>query len=90
MHQPAAAADPHAAHRAATDAGATTESNPEDCRMRGTCEGPAVALSALFSVPAVMPADLVGDVPPVAPFRAAEIPSFAPVPITADTPPPRA
>jgi hypothetical protein len=84
MHQPAAP-DPHAAHRAAS-----TPSPSDDCVMRGTCEGPAVALSVLFSVPAVMPADAVIFIPPATQFVAADTRAFAPVPLTSDTPPPRA
>jgi hypothetical protein len=92
MHAQASADDPHAAHRASTAAApaADTLAAEEECRMRGTCDGPAVALSVLFSVPAVMPADQVGFVPPTAPFDAALIPTFAPDPLTSDTPPPRA
>ena len=60
-----------------------------DCVMRSTCNGPAVALGALLTVPGVLPGTVAVSIVPVV----SAIDSVGYVvpghPVTHDTPPPR-
>ncbi len=52
MHRAEGAECPMHAGRADTSEATTSE---DDCVMRGNCNGPAVALGALLTLPGVMP-----------------------------------
>lgn len=67
-----------------------TADSVDDCHMRGPCEGPAVALSALISIPGILPSIAAEMLPTMEPLAQAEA---VPIPISFasyDTPPPKA
>lgn len=98
MHQTAGAveADPHAGHMgqgaaAAPEATAAAAPSAENqCRMRGICDVPAVALSLLLSVPAILPPDAVDVAMPAAPQPAPFASRLLTPPFPHHTPPPKA
>lgn len=87
------ASDEHAGHvmaAAVADPTSDADQAAEECRMRGTCEGPAVALSTLFSVPGIMPADAVAITLPVTTQLPQLHSRLLTPPSSQDTPPPKA
>jgi hypothetical protein len=93
MHQAmASAASVHAGHagHGGHDASPAADAVPADCRLSGLCEGPSMALSTLFSVPGILPAD--SSAAPLTPVDAprAVARHFTTTVVSHDPPPPKA
>ncbi len=83
MHQAMAS---HASHAIVAAAAAADD----DCRMSGTCEGPAVALSTLISIPGILPSVASETLMTREPLAQTEAVSIPLSPVSHDTPPPKA
>jgi hypothetical protein len=69
---------------------ANPEQGARECSMRGLCNGPAVALGSLFSVPGILLAPLSMHVDLSASALTVVVVTAHTTPASLDTPPPRA